>query len=115
MRQCPVPGPEETQKRVIIIVTEQWKQAREYSGLPTASFSPQISKQRVLPKLAVSKADQEVLEPRTSESFGTPCVTVGKGSDMEFELPSVQPTGLSTLQDIVFPVLTNDTVEAQRL
>ena len=52
-----MPGPEETQKRVIIIVTEQWKQAREYSGLPTASFSPQISKQRVLPKVAVSKAD----------------------------------------------------------
>ena len=40
-----------------IIVTEQWKQAGEYSGLPTTSFSPQISKQRVLPKLAVSKAD----------------------------------------------------------
>ena len=52
-----MPGPEEIQKRVIIIVTEQWKQAREYSGLPAASFSPQISKQSVLPKLTISEAD----------------------------------------------------------
>ena len=44
-----MPGPEEIQKRVIIIVTEQWKQAREYSGLPAASFSPQISSRASYP------------------------------------------------------------------
>lgn len=49
-----VPGPEEICRKGII-VTEQWKQAGEYSASPPV-FPHKSSKQK-LSKLAVSKAD----------------------------------------------------------
>lgn len=83
--QCTVSGTEKIQQGVIIIAPDQWEQAGDYSVLAIPTFFLKSISRASSPKQQPQKAIRKCRSshPRTASA------TIGKDSNVEFELPYV--------------------------